>query len=439
MRIWIYTLGCRLNQCESEAIAEAFADEGFEVLSSYDEADICIVNTCTVTSKAEQKARRMIRLYCQNPATKAVIVTGCYAQMDKEGISGLGGNVIALGGLVKSRLLELPSYLAARPGLDLLEACRLFCMESGDSTVVRNPFSFDPSRFTFHSRAYLKVQDGCDNNCFYCRVRLARGPSVSLPKEEAVRRALELEKAGYHEIVLTGVNLTMYNHDTDGLGGLLGALLEALGPDVRLRFSSLEPDHIDEDFLTLIKDRRVQPHFHIPLQSGSDAVLRRVNRRYSVSHVADTVERMRNQRPDAFIACDVIAGLPSEGEAEFEETYRFLQDCRFAQLHVFPFSPRPGTQLYKSVDRPPESVRDERAGRLRELSSQLHGEYLRSQSGKEAEAILESRRGKLWTALTGNYIEVLVDDGSGLHRGQLVNVRFPSMDGRQPEIRVRRF
>lgn len=438
MKASLYTLGCRLNQCESEALAQAFEKAGFTVPVKAEPCELYLVNTCTVTSKAEQKARRMIRLYCQQPRCRAVLVTGCYAQLNQDEIQGIDPKVVVLGGLQKSRLLELPAFIVSHPEEDLASACRLFVLSvQAEVRQAENPFGFDATRFTFHSRAYLKIQDGCDNNCYYCRVHIARGASVSLPKEEVVRRALELEKAGYHEIVLTGVNLTMYNHTTDGIGGLLEALLASLGPDIRLRFSSLEPDHIDSRFLQLIRDPRVQPHFHIPIQSGSDKVLKAVNRHYTASELAEVLRLIREARPGAFLACDVIAGLPEEGEEEFEDTYRFIRENLFSQLHVFPFSPRPGTPLFKSGNRPCEAVRDGRAARLRELSGELHGNYIRQQSGKEVEILLETLKDGYWEALSSNYLKVRIPDDGKHSRGDLVKVRFGTLAGNEDIIEAR--
>jgi threonylcarbamoyladenosine tRNA methylthiotransferase MtaB len=436
LKVSFYTLGCRLNQCESEALAQAFEKAGFTVPSSSEPSRIHIVNTCTVTSKAEQKARRMIRLFAEQEATDVVIVTGCYAQLNQTELEALSPKVVVVGGLVKSRLLDLPSIISGSAEKDLLTLCRRFAEGMETPGIVENPFGFDATKFTFHSRAYLKVQDGCDNNCYYCRVHIARGPSVSLPVETAVSRALELEALGYHEIVLTGVNLTMYNHSSDGIGGLLEALLNVLRDDTRIRFSSLEPDHVDDRFLSLISDHRVQPHFHIPIQSASDSVLRRVNRSYNSAELVDIIGRIRQARPGAFLACDVIAGLPGEGDAEFSQTYDFIRDNGFAQLHVFPFSPRPGTMLFGAKDRPCEQVRDDRAKLLRELSDELHRKYIRRQSQMPVELLLEKKVGSYWNALSGNYIKTRIEDRPGFSRGDIVQARFPVLDGSEDDITV---
>ena len=418
MNVYIYTLGCRLNQAESEAVAERFQNAGF-TLSAWSVADIVIVNSCTVTAKAEQKARRMIRRFAER---SEVIVTGCYAELEKDEVLSLSDKVTVFSLKEKASLLSLPEHIrtALSAGMSAHEAIVSFTERSDDL------FAFDASSFQYHSRAYLKVQDGCDNSCGYCRTTIARGPAVSLPAEEAVRRALEIEAKGFHEIMLTGVNLTMYDHDGEGLGGLVEKLLAALGDGMRLRLSSMEPDHVDERLLDTLSDHRMQPHFHIPIQSASAKVLERASRRYSIEHVEHIIERMRDAKDDPFIACDVIAGLPGEGDREFMETYDFLDRNGFAAMHVFPYSPRPGTPLYGARDKAEERVRDERAEKLRELSARHSQEYIKRQMGKRLEILVENGS----EGTTGNYLKgsVLLPDGKVPVRGMIYEGVMTSTD-----------
>ena len=409
MNVAVYTLGCRLNQAESEAIAERFKKAGFNVTAPED-AGLVIVNSCTVTSKAEQKARRMIRLFARHAE---VIVTGCYAQLESGEVSSLSDRVTVFSLREKASLLSLPDHLksALHSGLSLHDAVRSFTVRNTDL------FAFDASSFQYHSRAYLKVQDGCDNACGYCRTTIARGPSVSLSADEVVSRALRIEDEGFREIMLTGVNLTNYDHDGEGLGGLVEKLLARLGDGMRIRLSSMEPDHVDERLLDTLSDHRMQPHFHIPVQSASQTVLRRVGRVYSVEHVEHIIERMRSLKDDPFIACDVIAGLPGEGEKEWEENYDFLARTGFAAMHVFPYSPRPGTPLYGARDRAEERVRDERAEKLRELSKRMGDAYLSRQLGKKVEVLAEEGS----EGTTGNYLKarIMMPDGRMPLRGMI--------------------
>ncbi len=415
MKVCVYTLGCRLNQCESEAIADAFKTDGFDIVKESEEAALYIVNTCTVTSKAEQKARRMIRLFLKRKAV--VVITGCYAQMNQAELEAMDDNVVVVPLEKKAGLLKLAGHIKSSmvSSMTLLEAAKSFV----DSSV--SPFDYKAASFSYHSRAYLKIQDGCDNECAYCRVHIARGASVSLSDDEVIKRALELEAEGFHEIVLTGVNLTMYDHEREGLGGLLLKLLPRLKEDTRLRLSSMEPDHIDSKLIEACGDKRMHPHFHIPLQSASDKVLGRVNRKYSKEHLKWVISSLRSVKDDPFIACDVITGLPAEGDEEFLETVNFLKEERFAAMHVFPFSPRPDTPLADAKDKCEERVRDERAEVLRKLSEELNEEYIKRQIGKEVEVLLENRKGGYWHGTTGNYLKVKVDTGIGVYsKGSLV-------------------
>ena len=422
MKVFIYTLGCRVNQCESEAIAESFAKAGHSVLKSHEEADLTIVNTCTVTSKAEQKARREIRLFSK---TAPVLVTGCYAQVNPKEIEDLADNVVVLPLMRKPELLGLASFMDEHRSSDVLKEIREFAKERREG--YGGLFDFAPSQFSYHSRSYLKIQDGCDNNCGFCRVHIARGPSYSLDSELVVQRALEIEKQGYHEIVLTGVNLTMYDHRNRGLGGLLEKLLAALGPDMRFRLSSLEPDHIDDLLLEQLKDPRMQPYFHIPIQSAADKVIKRINRTYDSNHLEYVISKLREIKDDPFLACDIITGLPGEGDEEFEISRSFLERHGFALMHVFPFSPRPDTALYRAKDRVPENIRDERALVLRNLSAKLNKAYTERQVGKEAEIILEGRRTGRWHGLTGNYLKLDVSNvPENASVGDLFKVRILS-------------
>ena len=422
MKLFVYTLGCRVNQCESEAIAESFAKAGHTILKSYEESDLIIVNTCTVTSKAEQKARREIRLFAKQAP---VLVTGCYAQVNPKEIEGLADNVVVLPLMRKPELLGLAAFVDENKGLDVLTALKEFAKERREG--YGGLFDFAPSQFSYHSRSYLKIQDGCDNNCGFCRVHIARGPSDSLDSDIVVRRALEIEKQGYHEIVLTGVNLTMYDHRNRGLGGLLEKLLAAVGPDMRFRLSSLEPDHIDDLLLQQLEDPRMQPYFHIPIQSAADKVIKRINRTYDSSHLEYVITTLRQIKDDPFLACDIITGLPGEGDEEFEITRSFLERHGFALMHVFPFSPRPDTALYKAKDRVPENVRDERALVLRNLSAQLNKAYVERQVGKEAEIILEGRRTGRWHGISGNYLKLdVVNVPENASVGDLFKVKVVS-------------
>ena len=401
MKVYIYTLGCRLNQCESEAVADSFREAGWSVEKESQDAELIIVNTCAVTSKAEQKARRMIRLF--SSSASCVIVSGCYAEEGKAALESLGSNIVVFSLKDKPTLLRIASYLSSSSDIPLLERVRSFTLRDTDS------FSYNPSSFSYHSRAYLKIQDGCDNSCGYCKTTIVRGPSRWLESDEVVKRVLKLEEEGLHEIMLTGVNLTNYDHNGEGLGGLMKKILSACGKDIRFRLSSMEPDGVDDLLLEQIADSRVFPHFHIPIQTASERVLSIIGRKYSISHVEYIIKTLREIKDDPFIACDVIAGLPGETDEDAAITYRFLEDNDFSAMHVFPYSPREGTPLYGSKLFVEERIRDERAAALRLLSNRHERQYMERQKGKMCEIIAE----KNGCGTTGNYLKAALVSESG--------------------------
>ncbi len=423
MRVVIYTLGCKLNQCESEAIAAAFKEEGFTIVAPTEKADLYIINTCTVTSKAEQKARRMIRKFAQEGNEPTLLITGCYAQLDAEPLQHIAQRVVVVSLDDKPSLLSLPAYLAASHigQIDLYDALKEFA--KSEKGALFSPFDYEATSFTYHSRAFLKIQDGCDNSCGYCRVSIARGKARSLASQEVVRRTLELEEQGFHEVVLTGVNISAYQDGAVDLSQLLSALLKATSNETRLRLSSLEPDRLSDALIEVCGSPKIQGHFHLPLQSGSPVVLERVNRYYSLSQVEDLIVKLRQVKDDPFIAADIITGLPGEGEEEFARSLEFYKRNEFSQFHVFPFSPRPQTPLYEAKDRVSESVRDERAKIVRDLSTVHYRRYKSRQIGRSLEAIVEQQQGNRWFGLTGNYLKVaLIGLPEGTKRGDLVKV-----------------
>ncbi len=397
MTVYIYTLGCRLNQCESEAVLDTFSKAGWTTANDSKEAELIIVNTCAVTSKAEQKARRMIRLFSRE--AECVIVSGCYADSARKVLEGLGGNIVVFSLDDKPSLLRMADYLNQKAPGSLYERVKAFTFRDN------NAFEYNPTSFSYHSRAYIKVQDGCDNSCGYCKTTIVRGPSRFLPSDEVVERILTLEKEGIREVMLTGVNLTNYDHDGGGLGGLMKKILSSCGDGIRFRLSSMEPDGVDDVLLEAIADRRVFPHFHIPIQTASPHLLDIVGRKYSIEHVEYIIKTLREIKDDPFIACDVIAGLPGESDEDAGITYRFLLDNDFSAMHVFPYSPREGTPLYNSKLFVEERIRDERATRLRLLSTRQERAYRERQKGKKCEIIAE----KNFSGTTGNYLKAEIE------------------------------
>lgn len=428
------TLGCKLNQIETEALAESFARAGFAVAGresgegapagGRDPVVLSVVNTCTVTGKAEQKARGVIRSLLRAEPAAPVLVTGCYAEVDAASLAAIDPRVVPFPGTRKGELADLAAFLAdaladAAPsdasGTDVhrtLGALKSFAArgKAGEGTSFR----LSTDTFRFHSRASIKVQDGCDNHCAYCRIRLARGQSVSLDAAEVVARVRAIEDSGLAEIVLTGVNLSQYRSGGDDIARLIERLLKATSR-VAFRVSSLYPERVDDALAPILADARVRPHFHLSVQSGSDRVLERMRRPYRREAVLEAVNRLRAGARDPFIACDLIAGFPGEDEEDFRQTLELCQAVGFAGIHPFPFSPRPGTEAWGMRPRVSERVAGERVTALLALGAQGHETYTRRWIGRPLAAVVE----RADTVLTENYLSAHLDPpaqrpGSGI-------------------------
>jgi threonylcarbamoyladenosine tRNA methylthiotransferase MtaB len=483
-----YTLGCKLNQLETESVADAFRREGFAVHDAAAEPlvrssppDIIVVNTCTVTGHAEQKARRLIRKALRDNPRACILVTGCYAQLEAQAIAALDGGegesvgpneksvgpnedavnerpssgqgsnrLFVLPGDKKDALLDLPKYLAFQGNaaqaqaptgtLDTqlpsliqawMETTKIPAPAAALSVSAGEPaeagvFRFKPLVFTYHSRASLKIQDGCDNHCTYCRVRLARGASRSLSAERALSSLQDLEKNGYNEAVITGVNINQYNGGTD-LAGLLGFLLSNT-TRIRVRLSSIEPDGMSPALAEVLAHPRIRPHFHLSVQSGSAGVLKRMARLYGPQQVEDGVRLLRQAKGDPFLACDMITGFPGETPEDFEASYELCRRIGFAWIHAFPYSPRPGTAAFSFKRRVSEREAGQRVERLTALARRGRQDYVGRFLGAPVEAIVENTKEKIpghAAALSDNYIRLLVDvHGSRPAPGSLIYCRL---------------
>jgi threonylcarbamoyladenosine tRNA methylthiotransferase MtaB len=388
LRVSFRTFGCKLNQAETESIADGFSQAGAAIVPPGDGADLVVFNTCTVTSKAEQKARREMRLALRRNPDTVAIVTGCYAELDPEAVLAIGPRTIVVPGSRKDTVRTMAAGLAAASleGLDLLaEAHRLADLAAG-----REPdaFAFVPGEARFHTRVQLKVQDGCDNRCTYCRVCLARGVSRSLEPGTVQSRSAALEAAGVAEIVLTGVNLSQYRSGGLGFPGLL-ELLAGDGGRMAYRVSSYEPDRVDEAFVRAFAMPGVRPHLHLSVQSGSDRILRAMGRHYGRDQVLRAAEAVRAVRDDPFIGADIILGFPGETDTDFRDTLDLLERLRPAWVHAFTFSPRPGTRAFDMKQRVPERVAVERAAAVQALAVLGKAAFAARRLGAVLEAVAE--------------------------------------------------
>jgi threonylcarbamoyladenosine tRNA methylthiotransferase MtaB len=445
------TLGCRLNQIETEGAAEFFYQRGWSVqmasAAARDAEDpsvaLCVLNTCAVTGKAEQKARRTINLLLKKFPAAALIVTGCYAQLSPQQIAAMDKRVVVLPGKAKSALSRVPDLLPQDfDAADLRNILQDQKAAQDKNAAAVDPFVLLPKTFFAHSRSSIKIQDGCDNCCSFCAIHIARGKSVSIPASLALERGVALEEAGQSEVVLTGVNIGQYRSDWQGsaigIAELLQLLLERT-QKIAVRFSSIYPETVTERFAEVIKSPRVRPHFHISVQSGSDAILKRMNRRYTRETVIQACGRLKEAKQNPFLACDIITGFPGETDGDFAQTLPLLKEAGFVNAHAFPYSPRPGTAAANFTPKIPERVKDQRVAALNEYSAAAKIAYINSFAGTVRPAIAESVHGsaansvpqgkKLVRATTDNFIhaEILLDQTAAAPQdGQPVMVKILS-------------
>lgn len=435
------TLGCRLNQDETEGAAHSFFKCGFETdlenvtarTQQNDGVVLCIVNTCTVTTKAEQKARRIIRLLLEKFPRSLVVVTGCYAELDGPQIVEIEPSRICIvRGSQKSLLSGIPA-LYNGTSFDKAVVDEFISSKSG---LIINKFSLFTPVFKKHSRASIKIQDGCNNECSFCRIHLARGKSESLSPEEILERIKVMENEGVSEIVFTGVNLSQYagkssEGKTYSFCDLLSYILGNT-KSVKFRVSSFYPQHITEKLSEVLASDRVQPFFHLSIQSGSDRILSLMKRPYKMDHVVRAVELLRKCKSNPFISCDIIAGFPGESDEDFEQTKLLCTRCHFSWVHAFPYSPRPGTAAYSMKPKIPERMKDERVQWLNEYACNEKISYIKSFSGMTINAVVEKSRAQrlslvsenVYHAVTDNFIHVEFVSDKSIPQGSIVTVRI---------------
>jgi threonylcarbamoyladenosine tRNA methylthiotransferase MtaB len=422
MKFSFYTLGCKVNQFETQAMEQALLERG-HTLGTFDEpCDCYIVNTCTVTAVSDKKSRNALRRARKlNPA--AVIgVCGCYAQVSPEEVEKLDVDVVGGTG-DRMAFLDLMEQTAG----DRQRKAAV------DNALRRRQFEFLPAGgLQARTRAMLKVQDGCVNFCTYCIIPYARGPVRSLPLETAVAEAKRLAAEGYRELVVTGIEISSYGVDfKDGtdLKTLLAALCTAV-PEVRIRLGSLEPRTVDEAFCEALKDfPNLCPQFHLSLQSGSDTVLQRMRRKYDTARYLHSCDLLREAFPGCAITTDLIVAFPGETEAEFAETLAFIQRCRFSAMHIFPYSRREGTPAAAMDGQHANAVKAERAARAEAVAHELALRYEAAMVGQTVEVLFEQEKDGLYTGHAPNYVLVGVESDEDLHNQILPVTVTAVMDG----------
>ncbi len=417
-KVNFHTLGCKLNFSESSTIARQFEQGGFERVSPTDAADICIINSCSVTEHADKKCRNIIRkLHRRNPDA-IIAVTGCYAQLKPYEIADIEGVDIVLSnnnkGETYQRVLEL-----TKRGKTQVYSC-----ETEQITTFFSAFSSGD-----RTRAFLKVQDGCDYCCSYCTIHNARGSSRNIPIADVVAQAEAIVAAGQKEIVITGVNTGDFGRTTgESFADLLRALDKVEGVE-RYRISSIEPNLLTDEIIDICtRSSKFQHHFHIPIQCGSNKILALMRRRYTVEKFADRIAAVKRAMPDAFIGIDVITGFPGETDEDFASSRDFLESIEPAFLHIFPFSERANTPAVDLPNKVQSSVSTARVKILEQLSDRLHYQFCAKAVGSTVTVLFEStERGGYMTGFTGNYIKVKVPYNRK-YINQIVDVKLLSIE-----------
>ena len=410
MKIAFLTLGCKLNYAETSTYQRGFEQAGLEVVPWQQAADIYLINTCSVTATSDSKSRNLIRkVHRINPAAR-IVVTGCSAQLRRAEIESIDGVWRVFGSAEKSLVVpETLSRLSATAEAGMERSGIGRPGAAGDGTGAEPPSIFGAYGAGDRTRAFLKVQDGCDNHCLYCTVPLARGNSRNLPICECVRMAEEIAATGIKEVVITGVNTGDFGKTTgESFLDLLKALNAVQGIE-RYRISSIEPNLLGDEIIDWIASgTKIQPHFHIPLQTGCDELLSAMGRRYDTAFFESKISTLRRKLGDGvFIGIDVMVGLPGETDELFARTTAFLEKLRPAFIHVFPYSRRPGTPAASMGGQVSEQVKKQRVAVLEALCSRLHEEFVSSQKGTRVQVLFESKeKGGTMSGYSGNYIRV---------------------------------
>lgn len=402
IRAALATLGCKVNQYDSQAMQELLQKDGFVIVNFHEPADVYLINTCTVTQTSDKKSRQLFsRAHAQNPDA-LIVAAGCYSQRTPEDVLALAGVDLVIGNTQRQQVAEL-----IRRALE----------EKQPYSAVKDiakERTFEPLS-AIHgekTRAHLKIQEGCDRYCSYCIVPYVRGPVRSRPPQDVKEELVQLAQAGYREVVLTGIHLMSYGKDLGKDCSLLDAIRQ--GADVegisRIRLGSLEPAMMDDAFVAgLAEQKKICRHFHLSLQSGSDTILSRMNRRYSAAEFAAAVKRLRAAMPGCAITTDIIAGFPGETQQEHEETLAFVKEVTFARVHVFPFSSRAGTKAAAMPGQLPKAVKEARAHQIADLARRQEEQFVASIVGSVQTVVPEIRTEKGWEGYTDTYVRILLD------------------------------
>lgn len=398
MKVSFYTLGCKVNLYETEVVINSFKKKGYEIVDFSTPSDVVVINTCTVTNTSDKKSRNIIRQAVKNNENAVIVVMGCYSQVRNEDIKQIPGVNIIIGNTLKSKVVELvEEYINNNKNITLIQ------------DVMHT--SFEPmvlDKFETKTRAFVKIQEGCNNFCSYCIIPYARGNIRSKPKDEVIEEITSLTNNNYKEVVLTGIHTGHYGKDIYdySFSDLLSELCKIEKLE-RIRISSIEITELDDKFLEILKNnKKIVDHIHIPLQSGCDKTLKEMNRKYDTKYFLNKINEIRTIRNDISITTDLIVGFPNENEEDFNNTYEFLKEVNFSKIHVFPYSRRKGTPADLMDNQIPEDIKKKRVKKVLELSKELENNYMNKFINKELEILVEKYEDGIVFGHTSNYIGI---------------------------------
>lgn len=425
-KIAFYTLGCKVNQADTASMENLFLRSGHQLVSFDVEADVYIINTCVVTNTGQRKSRQTIHRAIRKNPNALIVVTGCYPQTAAEEVKAIAGVDMIIGNQDRAQIVQLVEERLAHRQTDTLDAVHKLTA----STAFEEMAAGD---ITDKTRAFLKIQEGCNQFCTYCIIPYARGPLRSRSLESIRTETQRLISAGFNEIVLIGIHLGCYgkeNPDGPTLYDAVKTVLDVPGV-LRLRLGSLESVEVEPRLLTLMQeDARFCRHLHLPLQSGCDKTLQAMHRPYTTAKFKTLLADIKNRVPDIAITTDVIVGFPGETEADFETTCKFAESCGFSKMHIFPFSARKGTPAEKFAGAVTEAVKKERADILGRIDETMHKTFLQAMVGQNAEVLFEQPAGEdYFEGLTGNYQRVFVKSGGRNLGGEILPVKITAFDG----------
>ncbi len=400
MKIGIITLGCKVNTYESNALAQGLEKRGFEVVEASEACDAFIINTCSVTNTADAKSKKMIRHAIKLNPSALICVCGCFSQASPEEVSKIDGVDIIVGNGNKEKLVDLiVENIGKKRESKYIDVIDILHHNLYDTLAINE---FD------HTRAFIKIEDGCNNFCTYCIIPYARGPIRCKNHNDVIKEIKEVVDNGYKEVVLTGIHTGKYNDNGINLSGLVKMILTEVPKLERLRLSSIEINEIDDDFINMMRESKVLAnHLHLPLQAGSNHILKLMNRRYDKSYFLDKINKIRDARPDIAISTDIIVGFPEETDEDFKETLEFSKEINFSKIHVFPYSKRNGTKA-ALMNQVKDIIKTNRTKELINLSNKLEKNYYVKFLGQELDVIFEQKYNDYLIGHTSNFIQVVV-------------------------------